>query len=110
MYRDLRSDHCTARRQNPTDCSQADDKAGENHSPATRVRLLQATATREETALARQRMAIDGLRSEEHRTAEAEKSHEKFKSLHQELLQKLAVLQREETVTKPAYHEGASVL
>jgi hypothetical protein len=47
-------------------------------------------------------MAIEGLRSEGHRTAEAEKSHEKFKSLHQGLLQKLAALQREETVTKPA--------
>jgi len=55
-------------------------------------------------------MAIEALRSEGHRTAEAEKSYEKFKSLHQGLLQKLAALQREETVTKPVYHEGASVL
>jgi hypothetical protein len=54
-------------------------------------------------------MAIEALRSEGHRTAEAEKSYEKFKSLHQGLLQKLAALQREETVTKPDYHEGASV-
>jgi hypothetical protein len=72
--------------------------------------LLQAGATREETALARQRMAFEALRSEGHRTAEAEKSYEKFKSLHQELLQKLAALHREDTVTTPVYHEGASVL
>ena len=44
--------------------------------------------------------AIEGLRSEGHRTAEAEKSYENFKSLHQGLLQKLAA-QREETATKP---------
>jgi hypothetical protein len=52
--------------------------------------------------LARQRMAIEALRSEGRRTAEAEKSYEKFKNPHQGLLQKLAALQREETVTKPA--------
>ena len=61
VYRDLPSDRCTARRQSPSDRSQADDKAGENHPLATRIRLLQAAATREETALARQRMATEGL-------------------------------------------------
>ena len=75
----------------------------------TRIRLLQAAA-REETALARQRIAIEALRSDGHRTAEAEKLYEKFKSLHQGLLQKLAGLQREETVTKPVHHEGVRVL
>ena len=34
-----------------------------------------------------QRMAIEALRGEGHRTAEAEKSYEKFKSLHQGLPQ-----------------------
>jgi len=81
-----------------------------HHPLPTRIRLLQAAAAREETALARQRIAIEALRSEGHRTVEAEKSYAKFKSLHQELLQKLAALQREETVTKPVYHEGAGVL
>ena len=81
-----------------------------HHPLPTRIRLLQAAAAREETALARQRIAIEALRSEGHRTAEAEKSYEKFKSLHQGLLQKLAALQREETVTKRVYHEGTSVL
>ena len=81
-----------------------------HHPIPTRIRLLQAAVTREETALARQRIAIEALRSEGHRTAEAEKSYEKFKSLHQGLLQKLAALQREETVTKRVYHEGTSVL
>ena len=81
-----------------------------HHPLATRIRLLQAAAAREETALARQRIAIEALRSEGHRTAEAEKSYGKFKSLHQGLLQKLAALQREETVTKRVYDEEASVL
>ena len=81
-----------------------------HHPLPTRIRLLQAAAAREETALARQRIAIEALRSEGHRTAEAERSYEQFKSLHQELLQKLAALQREDTVTKPVYHEGARVL
>ena len=81
-----------------------------HHPLATRIRLLQAAATREETALARQRMAIEALRSKGHRTAEAEKSYEKFKSLHHGPLQKLAALQRDETVAKPVYHEGATVL
>ena len=81
-----------------------------HHPLATRIRLLQAAAAREETALERQRIAIEALRSEGHRTAEAEKSYEKFKSLHRELLQKLSALQREETVTKRVYHEGASTL
>ena len=79
------------------------------HPLPTRIRLLQAAAAREETALARQRIAIEALRSEGHRTAEAEKSYEKFKSLQQGLLQKLAALQLEETVTNAVYHEGASV-
>ena len=81
-----------------------------HHPLATRIRLLQAAAAREETALARQRIAIEALRSEGHRTAEAEKSYEKFNSLHRELLQKLSALQREETVTKRVYYEGVSVL
>ena len=81
-----------------------------HHPLATRIRLLQAAATREETALARQRIAIEALRSEGHRTAEAEKSYEKFKSVHRGLLQKLAALQREETVAKRVCHERASVL
>lgn len=76
-----------------------------HHPLATRIRLLQAAAAREEPALARQRVAIEALRSEGHHTDEAEKSHEKFKSLHQGVLQKLAALQRE-----AVYHDGATVL
>lgn len=66
---------------------------------ATRIRLLQAAAARDEVALARQRVAIEALRSEGHRTAEAESSYAKFKTLHQGLLQKLAVLRKEEAVS-----------
>jgi hypothetical protein len=67
---------------------------------ATRIRLLHAAAARDEVALARQRVAIEALRSEGHRTAEAEKSYEKFKTLHQGLLEKLAVLRREEVSSR----------
>jgi hypothetical protein len=66
---------------------------------ATRIRLLQAAAARDEAALARQRVAIEALRSEGHRTAEAEKSYEKFKTLHQGLLQKLTFLRGEQAVS-----------
>ena len=61
---------------------------------ATRIRLLQAAAAREETALARQRIAIEALRSEGHRTPEAEKSYEKFESLHQGLLRSWPLFSR----------------
>ena len=60
---------------------------------ATRIALLQAAAARDEAALARQRVAIEALRSEGHRTTEAEKSYERFEGLHQGLLRKLAALQ-----------------
>ena len=71
-----------------------------HHPLPTRIRLLQAAAAREEAALARQRIATEALRSEGHRTAEAEKSYEKFKTLHQGLLEKLAVLRREEVSSR----------
>lgn len=51
-------------------------------SLAARIRSLKAAAARDEAALGRQRVAIEALRSEGHRTAEAEKSYEKFECLH----------------------------
>ena len=59
---------------------------------ATRIELLQAAAAEGEKALARQRVAIEGLRSEGHRTAEAEKSFEKYSACYRQLLDKLAAL------------------
>jgi hypothetical protein len=63
---------------------------------ATRIELLQAAVESSKRALARQRIAIEGLRREGHRTAEAERSIAKYKASHQVLLEKLATLRREE--------------
>jgi hypothetical protein len=63
---------------------------------AARIERLQAAAASGARALARQRIAIEGLRSEGHRTAEAERSFAKYQASHQTLLEKLATLRREE--------------
>lgn len=67
------------------------------HKPSeARIELLRAAAAHGERALARQRIAIEGLRSEGHRTGEAETSFAKYEALHRALLEKLAALRREE--------------
>jgi hypothetical protein len=67
------------------------------HQPfETRVELLRAAAENGERALARQRIAIEALRSEGHRTAEAERSFAKHEVLYRELLGKLATLRGKE--------------
>jgi len=67
------------------------------HQPfETRIELLRAAAANGERALARQRIAIEALRSEGHRTAEAERSFAKHEASYRALLGKLATLRREE--------------
>jgi hypothetical protein len=69
------------------------------HQPLEiRIELLQAAATSGARALARQRIAIEGLRSEGHRTAEAERSFARYQASHRALLEKLATLRREESL------------
>jgi hypothetical protein len=62
----------------------------------TRIELLRAAAANGERALTRQRIAIEALRSEGHRTAEAERSFAKYDASYRALLEKLATLRREE--------------
>jgi hypothetical protein len=67
------------------------------HQPVeTRIELLRAAAANGERALARQRIAIEALRSEGHRTAEAERSFAKYEASYRSLLGKLAILRRDE--------------
>jgi uncharacterized coiled-coil protein SlyX len=61
----------------------------------TRISLLRAAATNGERALARQRIAIEALRSEGHRIAEAERSFAKYEASHRVLLEKIEALQRQ---------------
>ena len=61
-----------------------------------RIERLRAAATNGKRALARQRIAIEALRSEGHRTAEAERSFAKYEASYRALLEKLATLRREE--------------
>jgi uncharacterized coiled-coil protein SlyX len=72
-----------------------------HNPPEARIELLRAAAEHGERALARQRIAIEALRSEGHRTGEAERSIAKYEASHRALLEKLATLQREEADRPP---------
>lgn len=64
---------------------------------ANRLELLQSATLKSEQDLARQRQLIDDLRSEGHRTTEAEAALQRFEAARQGLLAKLACLQEEKT-------------
>jgi hypothetical protein len=67
-----------------------------HHPSETRIELLRGAAANGARALARQRIAIEALRSEGHRTAEAERSFAKYKASHRALLEKIANLRGRE--------------
>jgi hypothetical protein len=65
------------------------------HDLANRLELLQSATLKSEQALARQRQLIDDLRSDGHRSTDAEVVLQRFEATRQGLLAKLASLQEE---------------
>ena len=66
-----------------------------DQSSSSRLELLQGVARKGEQDLVRQRQLIEDLRSDGHRTSEAEDVLQRFETAYQALLAKLNVLSGE---------------